>query len=189
MDRQYTGKCNEIFEREREIQDIEPELEQLQEYFDLEVPAEYQYILERHTGIYIREDYGFKSLEKTPLTDENGFDTMSFFFPLKDRNSIFAVYEMYKQQLPVGLIPVGELDGGNLLCLNRVTNGIYVWIHDEEGRNTHLAQSSMYDFILSFRKTEHEKNADLGIVKAEFSPGFLEALRNYKKGGSQGDGS
>lgn len=181
MNKQFARKCSEIFEREQEIQDIKIELKRFQEYFDYEVSTEYQYILERYTGIYIRENYGFKSLEKTPLTDENGFDAVSFFFPLKDRNNIFAKYEMYKQQLPMNLIPIGELDGGNLLCLNRVTNGIYIWIHDEAGRNTHLVQNNMYDFILSFREMEYEENADLGIVEAHFSPGFLEALRNYKK--------
>lgn len=181
MNKQCEEKCREIFEREQEIQDIKTELKRLQEYFDFEVSTEYQYILERYTGVYIRENYGFKSLEKTPLTDEDGFDSVCLFFPLKDRNNIFAIYEMYKQQLPVNLIPIGELDGGNLLCLDRVTNGIYIWIHDEEGENTHLAQKNMYDFILSFRETEYKENADLGIVKAEFSPEFLEALRNYKK--------
>ncbi len=179
--REFERKCDEIFESEQEMQDIKTELKRLQEYFDFEVSPEYQYILERYAGIYIRENYGFQSLEKTPLTDKHGFDTVSFFFSLKDRNNIFAEYEMYKQQLPLNLIPIGELDGGTLLCLNRITNGVYIWIHDEEGKNTHLVQNNIYNFILSFREMEYEESADLGIIEAEFSPDFLDALRNYKK--------
>lgn len=181
MNQQYAEKCREIFEGTQEMQDIKAELKRFQEYFGFQVSAEYQYILERYAGIYIRENYGFQALEKTPLTDESGFDVLSYFFPLKDRNNIFDKYRMYERQLPVDLIPIGELDGGNLLCLDQVSNGIYIWIHDEEGRNIHLVQKSMQDFILSFREMKHKEYADLGIVKAEFSPGFLEDLRNYKK--------
>lgn len=181
MNVEYVSKCNDIFERECAIQDIKTELKRFQEYFDFEIPTEYQYILEKYSGIYIRENYGFKALEKTPLTDKNGFDAVLFFFPLKGRNNIFAKYEMYKQQLPIDLLPIGELDGGNLLCLNRVTNGIYVWIHDEEGKNTHLVQNNISDFIYSFKQLACETDDDLGIVETKFSASFLEALRSYKK--------
>lgn len=181
MDEQYTGKCREIFEKGQEVQDIKAELEQFQEYFDYEASEEYRFILERYAGSYIRVDYGIKSLERTPLTDQDGFDFVCCFFPVKGKHNVFSKYEVYQQQLPEDFIPIGELDGGNLLCLNRATGGIYTWVHDEPGRNMHLAQHNMHDFILSFEKMECRGNADSGIVEVSFAPSFLEALRNYRK--------
>lgn len=183
MNGQYEKKCDEIFECQQERQDIKAELQRFREYFELEASAEYQYILERYAGIYIREEYGYRALERTPLADESGFESMPCFFPLKGRYNVFDKYGMYRQQLPENFIPIGELDGGNLLCMDRVTEGIYIWIHDEEEKDAWLAQKNLNDLILSFEKTEHKETVDAGrgIVKATFAPGFLEDLRNYKK--------
>lgn len=180
MNENYVRKCKEIFEEECERRDINEDLKLIESHLKFEISAEYQYILERYAGKYVQENYGFKGLEKTPLTDKNGYDSVSYFFPMNGKDNVRDKYVTYKEQLPTELIPIAEMDGGNLLCLNRVTNEIYSWIHDEAGKNVHLVQGNMSDFINSFVKIEHEKCDNLGIVEAKFSAGFLEALRNYK---------
>lgn len=177
----YIRKCKEIFEEEHEREDIDEELKCIKNDLEVEVSAEHQYILERYAGEFIRENYEFKAIEKTPLTDKNGFDSVSFFFPLKGQDNIRDKYTTFKEQLPKELIPIAEMDGGNLICLNKVTNEIYSWVHDEIGENVHLVQKNMRDFVFAFEQSEDEKKDDLGIVEAKFSPGLLEALRNYKK--------
>lgn len=181
MNEEYVNKCEEIFEKRCEIKCIREKIERMQVCFELEISTEYQYILESYAGVYIRENYVFMALEKNPIVDKNGFNRVSFFSPFEGRNNIFELYEMYKTQLPIELIPIAEMDGGNLLCLSRITKGIYIWIHDKNGKNIYLVQKNISDFIFSFEKMIYKEDIDLGIVETKFSPSFLNALKNYKK--------
>ena len=181
MEERYVKKCEEIFEGKAIWHNIENDLKTLQGYFDIQIVLEYQYILENYAGAYVREDYGFRSLEKTPLTDKRGFDTVISFFALQGRNNIFEKYEMYKQQLPIELMPIGDIDGGNLLCMNRRNGYLYCWVHDEDANNIHLVHRSFSDLIESFQGIGYETDANLGIVETRLSLDLLDALKNYKK--------
>ncbi len=181
MNEHFIAKCNVLFENNCKKEKIVEELIKIQHSFEIEISEEYKYILENYAGICLKDNYGFKSLERTPLTDKKGYDSMMLFFPVTGKNNICEMYEVYKQQLPYNLIPIGELDGGNLLCINRLNYAIYIWIHDDIKEGVYLAQNSIVELIESFELLESTENLDLGIVETRFSASFLDALKNYKK--------
>ncbi|MBE5894155.1 MAG: SMI1/KNR4 family protein [Lachnospiraceae bacterium] len=181
MNNQYIRKCKEIFEDKYEYELTEIKRKEYSEYFNFEMSEEYEYILENYAGKYIRDNFGFYSLEKTPLTDREGENKVSYFFPLEGKENIFSIYETYKSQLPLDFIPIGEMDGGNLLCVNKKNKSINIWIHDELNKNTYLVSENFESFIMSFKELVINRDINLGVVETRFSPQFLEAMRNYKK--------
>jgi len=180
MEEQFKKKCSDIFEKQNIIEYSKETMNEIQVLFDYSIPAEYMYILENYADIYLREEYSFKPLIRTPLTNKDGFNRFSYFFSLHGRNSFFRIYEIYRQQLPEELLPIAEVDGGNLLCINKKTGYIYLWIHDEIDENIFLVNYDIVKFIFSIE--EHISDiGDLGLLKAEFSDDFLKTLKNYKR--------
>lgn len=181
MNNQYRSKCKEIFEEKCEYKLTDIKRMEYVKKFNIEISEEYQYILENYAGKYIRDNFGFNSLEKTPLTDKNGKNRMAYFFPLEGKENVYAVYEMYKSQLLLDFLPLGELDGGNLLCMSKKNKSIYIWIHDALNKNAYLVCENFESFIMSFKELRINHDSNLGVVEARFSPKFLEAMKNYKK--------
>lgn len=66
----------------------------------------------------------------TKSTDNTEFGVVVF-YGIKN-NSYGLLENKIKNQdsLPYDIIPFGELDGGDLLCINIKTKHIYCWIHD-----------------------------------------------------------
>jgi len=180
MIKNYIKKCNQIFEKQRKFQYSEREINKFQEYFKITIWEGYKYILQNYSGEYLRDDYEFKCIERTPLSDEDGYDGISFFFPLDGENSVYEIEKMYREQLPIGFIPIGDVDGGNLLCFNKATGGIFMYLHDQPDTNIYIVNNNMYDFIDSIEK--HVIKVDTsGIVETNFSEELLKAMREYKE--------
>ena len=80
---------------------------------------------------------------------------------------------MYKDQLPIGIFPIAEMDGGNYLCMSN-NNEVYTWLHDcVEGKDLFLASPSISKFILSIEKMP-EEDIDISQIKSEYSDGFWD---------------
>lgn len=180
MDKEVCKKCNQIFENRRELSYSENEIGQFEEYFKITISEEYKYILQNYSGEYLKDDYEFKCIERTPLSDEDGYDGISFFFPLEGENNVYEIEKMYRKQLPFGFIPIGDVDGGNLLCFNKTTGGIFIWFHDQQDTNIYIVNNNMYDFINSIEK--HVMKIDTsGIDETNFSEELLMAMKEFKE--------
>lgn len=179
-----TELCEKIFEKKNIVTVNELEKEQYTALTGMEISEEYLYILENYTGVYVKEEYGFKAIQQSPFAGEDGFDVFSDFIGLSGRDNFFKVYETYAEQLPQGVYPMAEIDGGNLLCVEAATGQIYVWLHDEpEGEDLFLAAESLRDLLERMEKMPKKETKGSGVIveSVRLSEELLAALRNYKK--------
>ncbi len=66
--------CSEIFEERNKTKISDNDKKKYFAATGLQMDEEYQYILENYAGVFLKEDYGYKPLEKSPFTSENGYD-------------------------------------------------------------------------------------------------------------------
>lgn len=177
MYNKFSTKCKKIFDTEKEDIILDDDNNRLKELFGKRISEEYRYILEKHGGAYIKDDYYIHAVERTPLTDSEGWDSIILFYPVHGEDNIFKQYEMYSKQLPEEYIPIGEMDGGNLVCVRKNAGQIYAWIHDTEDKDIFLIGKNMRKVILSFQKVKKEYN-DLsdGLVSVKLSDDFYKLL-------------
>lgn len=173
MNKKFVEKCAKIFES-RNVKKID--LEKLNMYKKLigfKIVPELIYIFENYEGVMLKEGYGFVPKEPSPLTNEKGYETFIEFIGLDTKYNLFTIYEMYKQQLPLGIFPIAEMDGGNYLCIS--DNGyIYIWLHDcIENESLFLANTSISKFILSVEKMP-EVDIDISQIESKYSDGFWD---------------
>lgn len=45
---------------------------------------------------------------------------------------IFSVFNTFEGRMPDELFPIGKIDGGDLLCINKTNDSIYYWFHEED---------------------------------------------------------
>lgn len=59
---------------------------------------------------------------------------LNFLFGFSDSDYRDLLYEfnIYEGRMPNELFPIGSIDGGDLLCMNKNTNEIYYWFHEED---------------------------------------------------------
>ena len=176
--------CEKIFEEKNVVTISAGEITRYTELTGMEISEEYRFILENYTEVYVKEEYGFKAIQQSPFAGEDGFDVFSDFIGLSGRDNFFKVYETYTEQLPQGVYPMAEIDGGNLLCVEAATGQIYVWLHDEpEGEDLFLAAESLQNLLERMEKMPKQKTKDSGVIveAMSLSEELLAALRNYKK--------
>ena len=82
--------------------------------------------------------------------------------------------------MPEQFVPIASIDGGNLLCMNRNTGYVYIWIHDNEEKDVYYAAESIAELILNFKKSKEDYD-NLGIVNMQLSDRLMEAILNYKE--------
>ena len=115
------------------------------------------------------------------MVDKNGAEPFMYFVGLEGEETLFSVYEMYKEQLPTSYYPVALADGGNLICMSNSSNGMYMWIHDNGNGTPYKIFDSIEQMILMITRNEVVE-ADLGVIEEEIvmSDEFLAALNRLK---------
>ncbi|PIE78778.1 MAG: SMI1/KNR4 family protein [Candidatus Delongbacteria bacterium] len=87
---------------------------------------------------------------------------------------VFSMIDVYKGRMPYELFPIGSIDGGDLLCIHKVNEDIYCWLHEEddwgiEGVDkwpTKVA-SDLYTFLENLVPAESPTEEELERVKKE----------------------
>lgn len=173
MDKKFIEKCEEIFEEKKYCKLDESVIRKNEEEMGFEFDDYMLFLLENYEDVFIKENYGFKSYERTPFADENGFEVLSTFYGLTKETNLLSIYETYKEQLPIGVIAVAEMDGGNQLCINK-KGSVYIWLHDSNNDNSlYLASKNLKEFILGVEEIPKAINKiDLNDITSNYSDDF-----------------
>lgn len=88
---------------------------------------------------------------------------------------------MYKEQLPDSYYPIALADGGNLICMSNTSDGIYMWIHDNENDIAYKIFDSIEQMLLMITQNENVEE-DLGVIEEDIvmSDEFLAAINKLK---------
>ncbi len=173
MNKNFIKKCVEIFENNNIKKLDTKKLDTYEKLIGFKISPELIYILENYEGIMLKEGYGFVPKQPSPCANENGYETFTEFIGMDTKYNLFTTYEMYKEQLPLGIFPIAEMDGGNYLCISN-NEEVYIWLHDYIEKNgLFLANTSISKFILSIEKMP-EENIDISQIKSDYSDDFWD---------------
>ncbi len=103
----------------------------------------------------------FRPSEKTPVDDSEGFQNIDILYgPIEDQNGILKKNAMYLDQLPNGLIAIGETTEGNQICLNSKRNIVF-WHHEalQDSQSTYLISSDFETFLSSLEPDSVSSNS------------------------------
>ena len=53
-------------------------------------------------------------------------------FSNKEFENFKSVYTIYLKRMPENMLPIGIIDGGDLLCMDNKTGEVYYWFHEED---------------------------------------------------------
>ncbi|MDR1067949.1 MAG: SMI1/KNR4 family protein [Clostridiales Family XIII bacterium] len=65
---------------------------------------------------------------------ENAEFDLNYLFGFSERayEDFASNYETYSHRMPKEMFPIGNIDGGDLLCINKITGEVYYWFHEED---------------------------------------------------------
>ncbi|MBC8029830.1 MAG: SMI1/KNR4 family protein [Pyrinomonadaceae bacterium] len=96
------------------------------------LPEELRQILV-HFGaaVIFQKDVKFKPNERTFLEDSDGYHALEILYgTAQDSNGLENKNATYQDQVPSGLIVLGESPGGNQVCLDKSTGRVIFWHHE-----------------------------------------------------------
>lgn len=181
MNKIFVQKCEEVFIRQNRMELEDKLISELQNSTGIMMCEEYRYILENYSREFLNDNYELCSKYHSPMADENGAEPFMYFIGLEGEETLFSVYEMYKEQLPDSYYPVALADGGNLICMSNTLDGIYMWIHDNENDTAYKIFDSIEQMVLMITHNENVED-DLGVIEEDvvMSDEFLAALNKLK---------
>jgi len=146
------------------------------------LPKEYVDFLKKNNG-------GTPELNTIELQNEEikSFSINSFLgLDLDDINNLQAQFLTYKQRVQKNYIPIANVEGGNIVCLNIVNGSILLWDHDAELINhsaisykSFLPIANSFDEFLKLINPYIEENYDdYEVEEVWIDPDFLRELEN-----------
>lgn len=179
MNKNFKKKCCEIFEKQNHQRLKKSDIKAYENETGIKLSVEMRYVIKNYEGVLIKENYGFIGKEKSPFADENGYESIMSFLGFNEKDNLSSEIGTYNGQLPEGYLPIAHVDGGNLICIDRLGK-IYTWLHDEgEGSNLFLANNDFESFIFSIEKiSKAQIDIDLSKVKLNLSPQLWASLKN-----------
>ena len=145
----------------------------------------------------------YTSIEKTPYTSDDGTELFDGFIPLKGDWNLQEQMECYYKRMPESFIPVGECQGGDLICLGikePYLGKIYLWDHENEleGRlmvgenvytedinnyldNLYFVSETLLDFIEGLQILKNNNTNATKVISVKFSDEFLNKARAILK--------
>ena len=180
---QFKKKLEEIIDLD--IKEInknwnEDDIKKCEEKYMMKFPHDFAFYLQHYGNDYIRENYRFvPSIELPKKIKQTQFEIDSIYGLNNDENKIDDKINFYKDILPVGLFPIADLAGGDLVCMGMKANkqnNIYIWFHEMDGKNTFMVANSFKNFVENFKSIKTEKS-NLNNVKLNMSD-KLNAILN-----------
>lgn len=113
---------------------VEADLLAVKRALKTELPPELlDLISETGSALMFDEGARFKPDEPSGLEDTEGFQDLLMLYGLADdEHGLRENNETYREQLPPGLLTIGESSGGNQICLDPVSGQILFWHHEAE---------------------------------------------------------
>lgn len=93
--------------------------------YDLELPISFKQLI---------LDYNVCKPVKTFYKKNNLEFNLNYFFGISEDKyqSLSENYETYVNRMPDEIFPVGSIDGGDLLCMNKKSDELYYWFHETD---------------------------------------------------------
>lgn len=160
------------------------DIKKIEEKYTIKLPDDYKYYLRHYGNDYIKEEYRFTP--PTELSEKNNqsqLEVDSIYGLNDDENKIDDKIDFYKDMLPVDLIPIADLPGGDLICIGTKgdkQNKIYLWFHEMNGQNLFRLADSFESFVGGFQKIKGEED-DLGKIKLKMGKKLNSILNNASK--------
>ena len=144
-------------------------------YGVVNLPMAYKLFLLEYGGCFIKDDRMYQPIEVSPVTPEDGFDTIGGFYGItNDSYDIGIVIQNYMEVLGTDVMPIADAGGGDLICLGlkgKYKEKIYSWYHegetiDEDGKEyLYLIANSFEEFIYKFIYHEREVNVNFDDIE------------------------
>ena len=149
-------------------------IETIERLYGVNLPLDYKEFLLEYGGCFIKDNRMYQPIEVTPVTNEDGFDSIGSFYGItNDAYDIKSIIETYKDILGSIVMPIADANGGDLICIglkDKYRGKIYYWYHenemtDEDGKeHYYLIANSFEEFILKFSLHER-KNVNLDDIE------------------------
>lgn len=163
---------------------MEKDIKELEEKYNIDLPNDYKYYLRHYGNDYIKEEYRFiPSVELSEKTNQSQLELDSIYGLNDDENKIDDKIDFYRDTLPVDLLPIADIPGGNLICIGTKgdkQNNIYLWSHEMSGQNLFHLADSFESFVEGFQKIKGEED-DFGKVKLNMGKKLNSLLNNASK--------
>lgn len=151
-------------------------IEEIQNKFSLVFPTDYMFYLQYYGNDYIKDYYSFTlSNSMRKIFNQNSFELDSIFGLYDDTSNLEKKILFYQDVIPSNLFPIADLPGGNLICMDKESQAIYFWIHDEVV-GTYLVAHNFSIFIMQFQFEEKEQ-ANLDDIELNLSNDLNDLLR------------
>ncbi len=157
-------------------EDVYKSIETIERLYGVNLPLNYKEFLLEYGGCFTKSNRMYHPIEVTPVTPEDGFDSMVGFYGITtyDAYNIETIIQTYKDILGSIVMPIADADGGDLICIglkDKYRGKIYYWHHEDETTDEdrkeyyYLIANSLEEFILKFSLHERIKNVDLDDIE------------------------
>lgn len=156
-------------------EDAYKSIETIERLYGVDLPLDYKEFLLEYGGCFIKDNRMYQPIEVTPVTPEDGFDSIGGFYGItNDAYDIESIIQTYKGFLGSIVMPIADANGGDLICIglkDKYRGKIYYWYHedettDEDGKEYYyLIANSFEEFILKFSLHERKKNVNLDDIE------------------------
>lgn len=142
----------------------------------------YAYFLKHHGNDYIKDDYRFLYKDDEGNTEQYMVDML---FGLQDcLGNIVGEMKDWADVVMDDVIPIADLPGGDLACMDKQDNSIWFWFHDRNKDNFVMVAGSFEEFVMRFEKSA-EKEESVEPVSFTLDPEidrmFREAAKKFQK--------
>ena len=145
-------------------------LQAIEAKFGRRLPDAYQaFLMEIGPALFIEDGGAFKGTEPSDRSSDDTDDIEMFFGLGRGDNSVLSRADMLQDQLPQGVLPIGDGPGGDVIGLH-ASGGVVYWNH-ETGR-TFKSASSFDAFLSSLGTSSAQPSRADGIIDAESSLDF-----------------
>lgn len=165
MEKGFIEKCEKIFEERIPVEISEEDVIRWENICGFSLNEELKHIMSNYSTIFLCDNLHVYSEGKSPVADEEGTEPFIFFLGFKGRDTLFSVYETYKDQIEKDIYPIALADGGDLWCINE-SGKIFLWLHDEPDNNAYKIFDSIAEMIFSIREVTYKEEPS-GVIEEE----------------------
>ena len=162
-------------------------IEKIEGMLDFKLPKDYIFYLKYYGNDYFKDDYCYTpSYPVFSQTKKEKYMADPLFGLYDGHNNLERAINRFKgvEYFPEELFPIGDAQGGNLVCMNKQDSKIYLWFHDEGVDNcVFLVDDSFEQFIMNFSYHEEEQSDMENVkitIKPEYEKIFRKAVEDFK---------
>ncbi|KQY87325.1 hypothetical protein ASD24_05545 [Paenibacillus sp. Root52] len=179
-------------------------VENIEKKYVISLPELYKHFLLSYEEVEFEQEIQFKTIENTPWSHGDGFESLASFFVTSDgTNKLEKKIEQYYERIPTSIFPIADDSAGNLICIgvkdDEYRGRIYFWDHENElvakvmldedlkdvssidnyWDNVYLIAESFIDFIRSLEMKNDSIVEDINskIIGINMSSNFMEKMR------------